>query len=326
MKIMGIGTRGARAMLTAAVLALGAMPPLMAAKDTAPVKVSSPKTFAGAQQVVIGQFTVAFLTERRDTKGSGGGSSSVISYLSGYTTPELQQVTDAAYADFVTKLQANGFTVADRAAYSAFPQIVAAPAEDNGKENQTITGKDDKAKLVLFSATQAGPLRLLPGDLVRGGFGAMGLTMNGVKVSMAQTAFAKAQGVNVLDVIYFVNFAKAEQYGFLGTSSVKVQSALALLPEQTKVTLITPAGKTGTITLKTPVAISGDFFDSASAMSTGDKLDNAGAALIGMLGGVGVNQYKKVRFTARPGTYAAGAVQATGEANALFARQLAALR
>lgn len=313
-------------------MALGLAAPSLSAKDASPVKVTAAKTIQGTNRVVIGQFTVGYLIERRDSQsirggllgGGGNGSSSVISYLDGYDRADLQKVADAAYVDFVAKLKAQGFTVEDRAAFAA--AVANAPVEENLQETTTLTGKDDKAKVILVGASQTGPLRMLPGDVVRGGFGAYGNVLNGGRVLTAQQGYAKASGVRVIDVVYMVNFASAKEYASWNFAKVKTKASMALLPEQTKVTVVAEKGTPGVVALKEPVVVGGDFFTSSSAMTTGNKIDNVLGKAIGILGGVGVNSYNKVKFTAAPGLYAPGAMQLTSDGNTFITAQLAALR
>ena len=47
--------------------------PAFAAKEQEAVKVTSPNNLQGTQKVTIGQFTIGFLTERRDSAKAGGG-------------------------------------------------------------------------------------------------------------------------------------------------------------------------------------------------------------------------------------------------------------
>jgi len=305
-------------------------------KDEGPVKVTAAKNIKGTQQVVVGQFTVAFLIERKDSTKAGGGlmgggfggRSTVRSYLAGYTPADLQQITDAAYDDFVAKLGANGFTVVDRAGFASFPAVAALSGEPGPKEMTTMTGKDDKAKAMLVGATQTGPLKLMAGDVMATGFGAVGMNIGGMKTAQAFGNYAKGSGTRVVNAIYYVDFADSDEYGgwFRMSSAVKVKGSMALLPGQTKVTVIGPDAQAGTVALTNPVAVGGDFFDTEDAMGTGEKVGNAVGKVIGILGGVGSNSSKKIRFTARPGTYAPGAIQATTEANTVFAQSLAGLR
>ncbi len=92
------------------------------------------------------------------------------------------------------------------------------------------------------SASQTAPLRLLSGDLAASGFTAMGVIMNGSQVMMGATDFAKATGTHVVNAIYYVDFADSDEYGgwFRSSSSIGVKASLALLPDQSKMTIVAP--------------------------------------------------------------------------------------
>ncbi|MBY8822850.1 hypothetical protein [Sphingomonas colocasiae] len=318
-------------------LALAAMPAsALAAKAKDPVKVTSAKNVKGTQRVVIGQLTIGFLIERKDSTKAGGGMlgsgyggrSTVRSTLAGYTQADLQQIADAAHDDLAARLTAAGFEVVDRAALAAHPAYAKAKGEPGTKEMTTITGRDDKANVLFVSAAQTAPLKLVTGDVAASGFGAMGLIMNGTQVMNGATTYAKETGVNVVNAIYYVDFADSDEYGgwFRSTSAVSVKGSLALLPDQSKLTVVGPNYKSATLALADPVAVGGDFFDKADSMSGGEKTANAIGNAIGLLGGVGTNSSKKFTFTARPGTYVPGAKQAAFDANEVLVGRLASLR
>jgi hypothetical protein len=320
-----------------AALALVSAPAIVfAAKAKDPVKVTSPKNVKGTQKVVVGQFTVGFLIERKDSTKAGGGltgsgfggRSTVRSTLAGYSPDDLQNIADAAHADLVAKLTAAGFEVVDRAALAAHPAYAKAKGEPGTKEMTTRTGRDDNANVLFVTSSETAPLKLLAGDVVASGFSAMGLTMSGMQVVNGATAYAKDSGVNVVNAIYYVDFADSDEYGgwFRSSSAVSVKGSLALLPDQTKLTVIGANYKSATLALADPVAVGGDFFDKRDSMSGGEKTSNAIGNAIGLLGGVGTNSSKKFTFTARPGAYVPGAKQAVFDANDVLVGRLASLR
>lgn len=307
-----------------------------AAKDKDAVKVSSAGALKGTQRVVIGQFTLGVLMERKDSAKAGGGlmgngfggRSTTRSALAGVSPQDLQAIADAGYADLESRLKASGFEVVDRAELVAHPAFAKTKPTTAPYEASTITGRDDKAKVMFVSAEKTAPLRMLAGDIVASGFSAMGMIMNGSQVAMGLSDYAKTSGVRVVNAIYYVDFADSEEYGgwFRSSSAVKVKGSLALLPDQTKMSVIGPNYKTSVLTLANPVAVGGDFFDAADTTSGGQKASQAVANVIGILGGVGTNSSKRLTFTARPGVFVAGASQAASDANAVLVERLAALR
>lgn len=321
------------ALVASAFLSGGAM---AAGKAREPVKVTSASAFKGVQKVVLGQVTIGFLVERRDSTKAGGGltgsgfggRSTTRSTLAGYTQADLAAIASAAHVDLEGKLKAAGFELVDRAALAAHPAYAKTKPLAEPQELTVITGRDDKAKVLFVSAPQTAPLRMITGDAAVGGLSAMGLIMTGSQVSLGASDFAKAQGVHVVNAIYYVDFADSEEYGgwFRNTSAVSVKASLALLPDQSKLSVVGPNYKSGAIALADPVAVGGDFFEAADTMSGGAKAEQAVANVIGLIGGVGTNSRKELTFTAKPGTYVPGATQAVADANSVLVGKLAALR
>ncbi|MEJ5976114.1 hypothetical protein WG901_05685 [Novosphingobium sp. PS1R-30] len=317
-----------------AISLIGAAPAL--SKQSEPVKVTSANAIKGTQRVTIGQFTIGFLIERKDSTKAGGGlmgsgfggRSTVRSTLAGYTQAEMQEIVDAAYGDFVTQLTAAGFEVADRTSLEAHPAMARARGEAGPKEMTTITGRDDKAKVLFIGASQTQPLRLLIGDVAASGFGAMGMIMSGSQAAQGFAAYVKDTDTRVVNVVYYLDFAKSEEYGgwFRNSSAVQVEGGLAMMETQSKLSIIGPNNKTGSLVLNEPVAIGGNFFRKTDAMGSGEKVSNALGNAIGLLGGVGTNSSKKFTFTPEPGAYSAGARQLATEANQVLVSKLATLR
>lgn len=328
---------GKRAAACAAIaIAFVAAAPGLAKKPADPVKVTSGNVVKGTQRVTIGQFTIGFLIERKDSTKAGGGlmgsgyggRSTVRSTLTGYTHAELQEIADAAYADFVAQITAAGFEVTDRAQLATYSALVRISAEAGPKEMTTITGRDDKAKVLFVSASQTAPLRILIGDIVASGFGAMGIIASGAQVNGAFTTYAKENDTKVVNVVYYLDFAKSDEYGgwFRSSSAVNVSGSLAMMQDQSKLSLIAPNYKSATLALAQPVAVGGDFFRKDDVMSGGEKTMNTIGNVIGILGGVGTNSSKKFTFTPEPGAYTAGARRLTVEANQVLVQKLASLR
>lgn len=329
-----MGIKKAATGFAVAISLVSAVPAM--SKQSEPVKVTSAANIKGTQRVTIGQFTIGFLIERKDSTKAGGGlmgsgfggRSTVRSTLAGYTQAELQEIVDAAYGDLVTQLTAAGFEVADRSPLDSHPAMARAQGEPGPKEMTTITGRDDKAKVLFIAASQTAPLRLMPGDVAASGFGAMGLIMSGSQAALGFSNYAKDTGTRVVNVVYYLDFAKSEEYGgwFRNSSAVNVEGGLAMMETQSKLSIIGPNNKTGSLALAEPVAIGGNFFRKADSMGSGEKVSNALGNAIGLLGGVGTNSSKKFTFTPEPGAYSAGARQLATEANQVLVSKLATLR
>ena len=123
-----------------AIATLAAIPVPAAAKDQ--IKVASAKSFAGATDVVIASFNIAFVTETNDSAQSGrflGGSSSsrIKAELAGVSPAQMQAATDDAYADFAAKMAAAGYHIVDRSTYLAYPVIANMGRVASGADDRT---------------------------------------------------------------------------------------------------------------------------------------------------------------------------------------------
>ena len=116
--------------LAVLALALVTAPTYAPAKEAEAVKVQSKGAFKGASRIAIAAFNVGFIFESTDqTKKTGGmlgafgGTTKAKSTLVGVTPAMMQQITDAAYADFVAQMSAKGITVMAPAALFGDPNF-----------------------------------------------------------------------------------------------------------------------------------------------------------------------------------------------------------
>ena len=307
------------------------------AKPRDPVKVSSPRNAAGLQSLVIASFNVAFVTEKTDAAFAGSKrqfkamGSVVKSKLVGVDDAEFQAVTDAAYADFVTKLTAVGFTVVDRAAFVADKNMAKVRYVASGMQGTVQFGKDAKAKARFYAPTAFGLTGLFDGELSSGqpqGLGGMMAAFSAMGPQQAKMMYVYMNKQPIVNVTYVVDYADADRYGgtFAYQASVKTRASLAVVETLSKVdTFNAKAGMTSLV-LAEPVGVGGDFGTLADTTSTGTKVENAIGSLIGGLGGTGSNSYSSLTFTADRARYAAGATEATTTANARLIERLATLR
>ena len=96
------------------------------------IKVERDAPFKGAQKVAIASFKIGFvhgkIESRKAGRGYGGNSSAGIK-LKGVEQGTMQAITDAAYADFVTRMRQAGYTVVDRATLKAQADFAKAKPE-----------------------------------------------------------------------------------------------------------------------------------------------------------------------------------------------------
>lgn len=171
---------------------------------------------------------------------------------------------------------------------------------------------------------------LLSGDITSSGMSGIGVAMSAGTNQYAITQHAKASGQSVIDVIYLIDFSDAKRPGAFSFGGIKVTSGMSVVDDYSKLNLITPSGKTATITLKQPVAVEGDFADMADTTKGAgvQKAMNIAGGLLAMkgFGGLKFGKTKTLTFTAKPGVYEEGAIKAASLANTRLVEQLTALR
>lgn len=322
--------------ILALATSIALLAPQIAQAKNEPVKVTKAEAFKGAQTVVVGSFTVGFLVEKTDIAraggglfgGVGGGKSKARSFLEGVGAADLQAITDESFADFKAQLAARGFTVTpsgDFASSSVSAKVK--PVESPFHSSIAFDG-DSKAKASYFAPTEIGRLVFYPGDVTAGGLGAIGMSMASGQAQTAASAFAKAAGTGVVNVMYLVDFADAEKYGgwFRSSSAVKVKAGLAIAPTTSRLTYHAPSSKIGTVVINQPVAVGGDFAEVRDSTGKTAKTMETIGNVVGFFGGVGTNTSRKYSFVAQPALYRAAAVEAARQANTRLIDQLTALR
>ncbi len=338
MKSITKSTSAAMAML----LSLAA-PQLAHAGTPTPLKVSGQDAAKGVTTVAIGAFNVGFIFKSIDsTKAMDGalgafqGTTRAESTLVGITPEMMQTITDAAYADFLGKLSASGYTVQAPEALFATPLPRAHPEAPPLDVNIALE-KKSTGKVTLVKPTALGAMYLIPGDFTGSGMSSMGLNMNSGQTAYALSQYAKQAGVGIIDVVYIIDFSEQQQNGGF---SVKVHSGVSIASNYSRATLIAPTGKSTTIKINQPIAVAGDFATMRDTTSGFTKTTQTATRVLGGLsklgglagmGGMGGmfktgGSTKKIEFDAKPENYRAGAVEASAQANARVVAQLAALR
>jgi len=283
-------------------------------RNDGPVRTERPELAAGAMQITPFAFTVAFMTESRATARAGGGllgggfggRSSTRSTLVGIADVDFQAATDTAWQVFQDRLTASGVQLGDRAALMASLSNRFRPLEQ-GLERDIIESRNETSKARLFApSTHGSPVFMQEwGEHVQGA-GINGVT-HMVNANMGAAAYARSMGVPVVSTLLVVSFADAETYGgaFRNTSSVSVESALALLPERSLLSIYAN-GRVGEVSLNQPIASAGDFGSFDNANTTGDRIGQGIANVIGVLGGIGTNSSNRMTMTADPARWRDG--------------------
>ncbi len=319
--------------LALAALSLLSLPQMLRAAEKVPVKVEKPESFKGLSQVVIGQFTVAFFTKKVDYDGGGFASVSdkgkAIGHLSGVSPAEFQATTDAIYADFLKQLAARNIAVVDGAAMTAGKYYAKVKTEAQGEKIDVVLKKQDKADAMAYWPTALGrnnnvlvPMRMM--DMSMG------------HMYTAEYDYARTAKVPVLNVIYFVDFAKpAKSSGGGLFQTLDVKAGLAISPFGTQMGLMDTNGKMAKILLVQPIEEGGDFAninETTSAVTKGMRTAGMLAGAFGGLKGLG-NKNLAGDLSARfdyavvdPATYAQKTISAAGKTSDLMIRQIEALR
>jgi hypothetical protein len=312
-----------------AALALGWSP--LWAKEASPLKVEKPESFKGLSQVVIGQFTVAYFTKKVDYDGGGflasGNEGKAIGHLSGLSPADYQRTTDAIYADFLKQLAAHNIAVVDPAGLIADKYYAKVKHEVQGGNADVILKKKDHADATAWWPTQLG----------RNDNALLQMRMMDFSMSHTYTAeynYARTAKVPVLNVVYFVDFAKpATSSGGGLFQSIKVSAGLAMSQFGTQMGLMDTNGKMAKISLAAPIEEGGDFANITDTTSGVTKAVRVASILGGALGGLGGFRGGGGGMTERfdyrvtdPAAYSEKAVSAGAKTSDLFIRQLEALR
>lgn len=316
-----------------------AVSPLVLAKEEAPLKIQNKGALKGASQIAIAAFNVGFIFESTDaTKASGGlmgafgGTTKAQSKLVGVTPAMMQQITDAAYTDFVAQMTARGFSVMEPGALFADPnfakiKVQAAPTDIN------IALEDkSKGKATYYKPSALAKQVMIGTDFVGSGLSSMGLMMTAGQNGYLLSNYAKTAGAPVVDVTYLIDFSQQKRPGAFSFGGLKVNAALSVTPTYSKVTVIGANGKQDMLTLGQPVSVEGEFIDMKDASSGFDKTSQAvgnvagGVAAAMGFGGFGLGKTRKFEFTAKPGNYEQGATKVASLANERVAAQLWAMK
>ncbi len=269
--------------------------------------VDTPKAFAGKKDVVIGAFRVGFVTYNKVSHSTGtsflsgpgsAGRASAKSTLVGVDAGTMQKITDAAYADFVSKLKANGYNVVDHSKLAALPEY---------KRMSTVKApqETDEGGMDLTYFTPAG----IP------------LKGTGFAFSMPLTAMAASAeklGVPILDVDYKVNFANGSGAGW-SVATVEVGQGISI-PPGSGLTLYggqmgTFSNNVGSVKLGQPVYSTQTFATvEGTTTDTDVALETAGNVITGLLG-AGGRASRAFNFRADPAQYADVSKKVLADAN-----------
>ncbi|HEY1096640.1 MAG TPA: hypothetical protein VGF14_05315 [Alphaproteobacteria bacterium] len=297
---------------------------------------TTPEAFKGTNDVVIGAFSVGFLTQKTDSAKAGGGllgngmggKSTAHSNLNGINDATLQSITDKAYDAFLKDLKAAGYNVVDRSTLLNNKDFAETKDYESPYED-TTGGIFSRGTITKYFAPSSfnGKMKVFMGDIpaLSGGF-AFGNPMT------AAATIADKGGPRIIHAVYLVDFANAEGYGGWArtSSSIAVGQGLTVVPEGTKIGIIggqagTFSSKIGVVALGQPVTSDKPFADVTDATTGTDKTMQGVANVIGVLGGVGTNATRNYEFAARPADYTAAANDAITDARGALIKKMKSL-
>lgn len=318
-------TLGTTSYSSAGVLALGG------GKSIGAFKVEKAESFKAVSQVVLGQFTVVYLTKKVDYDGGGFLATSDVGkatgFLTGLSPTDYQTTTDAIFADFKTQMAAHGVSFVDTAGLHANQYYAKVKPEAQGSKVDVVQKKDDHASGVAYFPTQLGNT-----DNALLSFRAF--DMNPSRTYTAQYDYARTAKIPVLNVVYYVDFAKPAKSSAGGLlASINVKAGLAMSQFGSQMALMDTKGKMAKINLATPIEEGGDFATITETTSGATKAVQAASVVnnifgvIGKRGGGALTMSAKFDYNVtNPADYSSKVFAAATRLSDLFARQLEDLR
>lgn len=310
----------------ALVLVISTTSVAVSAKDEQPIKIESAASFKGLDKAVIGQFTVIFLTKKVDYDGGGFLSMSskgkAIGHLVGVENADFQQITDAVYDDFTKQMATHGIAIVDGAGLTANKYYAKVKQEAQGNKVDIVQKKEDHADGLAFWPTQLGrnvnivvPLRMMD--------------MNMSNTYTAEYDYARTSKIPVLNVIYYVDFAKpATSSGGGLFQDIKVSAGLAISQFGSQIQLMDTNGKVAKILLKLPIEEGGDFAEIKETTSTVTKVSQIASVLgAGVFGGRSGGASARFEYQVTDkAAYQEKTMTAANKASDLFLRMMVANR
>ncbi len=305
--------------------------PINQGKASGAFRLQSEGSFKGVSQVVLGQFTVVYLTKKVDYDGGGFMATSDVGkatgFLTGLSDTDYQKTTDAIFADFKTQMAAHGISFVDPAGLHANKYYAKVKPEVQGSKVDVVQKKDDHASGVAYFPTQLGHTdnALLAFRM---------FDTNPANTYTAQYDYARTAQVPVLNVVYYVDFAKPAQSEAGGLlASIKVKAGLAMSQFGTQIALMDTKGKMARINLATPIEEGGDFATITETTSGVTRAVQAASVVNNIFGVVGRRGGGALTMSAKfdykvtdPAAYGEKALAAAIKLSDLYARQLEGLR
>lgn len=308
----------------------------MGLSTTSDIVVDNEKAFAGKNQVIIGSFKVAFVENKKASNKAGGGlmgsgmggKAKANMELKGLDMATMQMLTDQAYKDFEAKLNASGYTIADRTPLLSDAGFAKSDSKPSPfKEEASFFGV--ASDTTYMTPTGFGPIHFFMGEYGKtGGFAAMNNPL------MAANKFAGEKGTPVISVAYLVDFANTGGHGNKWSMSASMQVSQGIsVTAGSGITWLGgwqggtfSANPNGSVKLGQAVG-SDQEFGTVETTTTGAEVAGEVAlnVVTAVLGG-GTNQTRDFAVTTEPGKYAAVAGPVLSQTNSALVSKMASMK
>lgn len=214
------------------------------------VKVDGAAALEDVQSVVIGSFKVGFVESAKQTnkakgsfmKSAMGGKARGNVTLEGISEKTKQDITNAAYADFVSKLQAQGYKVADRSTLTSASEYSSMANVEFPYLADSSGFLSNYGKTVFYQPSALGAKGVaFAGDFPQGSSGAFIPGVTGISGAMSAhgdmkvASFAEKNNVAVLSATYVLDFAAAGGHAGVSSASIVIGQNLAVTQASVKV-------------------------------------------------------------------------------------------
>ncbi len=275
------------------------------------IKVDNDDAFKGADKVVIGSFKVGFFTEKDASSKAGrgfGGRASADVALNGVSDSLRQEITNAAYSDFVSQLKAKGIKIVDRKELTSDKDFAGSKTYDFPYDDGDIKYFSPAAignKSYFFMGESA--------DFT-GGF-AFG------NPTVAAVNYVKNSGVKVISALYVIDFVNTEGSGGSWASGATMEVGQGVsVTNGSKLVIVGGEGSSfsnpnGSIYLGQSIYSTKEFGTVKNTNSEAYVGAETALNIATTLMGAGSNQSRSFEITADAGKYKAAAMEAVKDTN-----------
>lgn len=310
---------------------------LFGLSKTDDVKVDGASALEGVQNVVIGSFKVGFVESAKQTnkakgtfmKSAMGGKARGNVTLEGISPQTMQSITDAAYADFVKKLQAQGYNVVDRSTLTSSSEYSSMSTKQFPYLADSSGFLSEYGKTVFYQPSALGSTGVaFSGDFPQSSSGSSvaafipGVTgiagaMN-AQGDMKVASYAEKNGVGVVSATYVLDFAAAGGHSGISSASINIGQNLAVT--QASVKVMSSGSSTfknglANIYLGQPIQSGQVFGEVINDTSGADIAVQEAANVASLLMGQGTNRSRNYIIKAEPEKYKAQSLDVLTKAN-----------